>query len=98
MALWLFHNIIKVPIVGLLPASVQMRLPDQRAEFRFGGLRRFLAILGSIAFGIATHIVWDSFTHRYTWPYDHWSWLRGKIYIPFIGDMPIELPRSIPAR
>ena len=89
-ALWMFHNIIKLPIIGLLPATMQLRLRDQTAAFRFAGVRRFLAILGSIVFGIATHLVWDAFTHRYTWPYYHLPWLRGKVYVPFIGDMPVQ--------
>jgi hypothetical protein len=90
LALWMFHNVIKGPIVGLLPPGMQARLRDQLEPFPFGGLRRFLAIFASISLGIATHIVWDAFTHSYTWPYYHIRVLRGSVYVPFIGRMPIH--------
>jgi hypothetical protein len=90
VALWMFHNVIKRPIIGLLPAGVQLRLRDQLGAFPFFGPRRFLAILGSILFGVATHIVWDAFTHGYTWPYYHIRALRGSVHVPFIGRMPIH--------
>ncbi len=88
VALWLFHNVIKQPILGMLPAPMQLRLRGQLHEFRFGGVSRFLAILGSIVLGIATHVIWDSFTHSYTWAWYHVHWLRGWTVIPFIGPMP----------
>src|ERR1700761_879574 len=59
IALWVFHSIIKVPVIGLLPVSMQKRLRNQMGAFHFGGLRRFVAILISIALGVATHLVWD---------------------------------------
>jgi hypothetical protein len=90
LALWMFHNVIKHPVIGLLPTGMQSRLRDQLGAFPFGGLRRFLAIFASMLFGIATHIVWDAFTHSYTWPYYHIRILRGSAYVPFIGRMPIH--------
>jgi hypothetical protein len=67
-----------------------LRLREQLGPFPFFGLRRLLAILGSIMFGIATHIVWDAFTHSRTWLYYHIQALRGSVYVPFIGRMPIH--------
>lgn len=90
VALWLFHNIIKRPVTGLLPSGMQQRLRDQMRPFPFGGLHRFAAILTSIVLGIATHLIWDSFTHDNTWALDHVRWLRGWIYVPFVGYMPIH--------
>ena len=90
IALWMFHNIIKRPVTGLLPSGMQQRLRNQMGPFPFGGFRRFAAILGSILLGIATHLVWDSFTHDNTWVLDHVRWLRGWIYVPFVGYMPIH--------
>jgi hypothetical protein len=90
IALWMFHNIIKSPVAGLLPAGMQERLRDQMGAFPFGGFRRFMAILASTLFGIATHLVWDSFTHDDTWVLHHVRWLRGWVYVPFVGDMPIH--------
>jgi len=86
--LWMFHNIIKRPIVGMMPVGIQVRLQKELRPFLFGGPRRFLAILVSTVLGIASHIAWDSLTHSYTWAYYHFSWLRGWVYVPFIGVMP----------
>jgi uncharacterized protein DUF4184 len=88
-ALWMFHNIIKRPIVGMMPVGVQVRLQGDLRSFPFGGAKRFVAILAAIALGIATHIIWDSITHSYTWTYDHFAWLRGWVHVPFIGIMPV---------
>ena len=87
--LWLFHNVIKRPIIGMMPVGVQVRLQDQLRPFSFGGVKRFLAILASIIFGIATHIIWDSLTHSNTWAYNHLSWLRGWVHVPLIGFRPV---------
>lgn len=87
-ALWMFHNVIKRPIVGMMPVGMQLRLQSELRPFPFGGVSRFLAILASTVFGVATHIAWDSVTHAYTWTYYHFRWLRGRSYVPFIGAMP----------
>ena len=87
-ALWLFHNVIKRPVAGLLPVSVQERLHGFNGDFRFGPSDRFLLIVGSILLGIATHIVWDAFTHAYTWPWFHIRWLRGWVHLPGLGRVP----------
>jgi hypothetical protein len=86
-ALWMFQNVIKRPVIGLLPTGMQLRLRDQMSSFAFGPLSRFLAILGSIILGIASHIVWDSFTHSQTWTYRHIQWLHRWVHVPFDGMM-----------
>ncbi len=87
-ALWLFHNVLKRPVVGLFPAGVQQRLDGLNGDFEFGGLPRFLAIFASIVLGIATHVVWDAFTHAYTWPWYHFIWLEGWTRVPALGLIP----------
>ncbi len=89
IVLWFFHNVIKQPVVGLLPVGFQQRLRGEMGEFHFGGLRRFLRILASVALGVLTHIVWDSFTHSGRFAYRHMPWLRGSTHVPFVGVMPI---------
>lgn len=84
IALWLFHNVLKEPVVGLLPSGMQERLQPQLRPFAFRGTSRLLAILGSIALGIATHLVWDSFTHGHTWPWRHFAWLRAWVQVPLV--------------
>jgi hypothetical protein len=85
-ALWLFHRVVKRPVLRLMPAGVQLRLQPHACDFRFAG--RWLAITGSILFGIATHVVWDSFTHAYTWPWRTFTWLQERITLPILGDVP----------
>jgi len=88
VALWFFHFVIKKPIAGLLPIGVQRRLDGQLGEFRFGGVRRTLAIASSIVLGIATHLLWDSFTHAYTWTWRHLNWVQSWIDVPVAGWIP----------
>ncbi len=38
--------------------------------------------------GIATHVVWDAFTHSYTWPWYRFAWLRGWVHIPGVRSIP----------
>ncbi len=84
IALWLFHNIIKGPVIQLLPAGVQGRLRDQTGHFSFLPVRRFLAVLSSIMLGIASHLIWDSFTHAYSWPWWHFAILRSWVHMPIV--------------
>jgi len=88
LMLWLFHSAIKKPLTELLPIGMQQRLGDQLGEFRFGGARRTLAIAWSIVVGIATHLLWDSFTHANTWPWEHSAWLQSQFKLPVAGWMP----------
>ena len=86
--LWFFHRAIKKPIAGLLPVGMQQRLSGQLGEFKFSGITRTLATTFSIVLGIATHLVWDSFTHAYTWPWRHSVWLQSWFELPVAGWMP----------
>ena len=85
MALWLFHAFVKLPLIRLLPAAVERRLVGHLGQFRFGGPARFALIVCSVLVGIATHLIWDSFTHANSWPYHHWPILRQSIHLPLIG-------------
>jgi len=89
VALWFYHFAIKRPIVGLLPLGMQQRLNRELGHFDFAGPRRMSAITLSIVFGIATHLVWDSFTHAHTWPWQHFIWLRRWIDLPIAGSTPV---------
>jgi hypothetical protein len=74
--LWIFHAIVKVPLVALFPTSVQRRLVPHLGRFRFFGPARFALIVLSVLVGIATHLLWDSFTHSRSWLYHHWWFLH----------------------
>lgn len=85
VVLWIFHTFVKVPFAGLLPDGIQRRLSAHLDEFSFRGGRRLFLIGISILLGIATHVLWDSFTHPYYWPYRHWPLLRETLWVPILG-------------
>jgi len=87
--LWIFHALIKVPLVQLFPDAIRLRLGPQMGPFRFGGPGRFMLIVVSALVGIATHIAWDSFTHRHTWPYRHFHFLRQRLPVPVLGSVAV---------
>jgi Domain of unknown function (DUF4184) len=38
--------------------------------------------------GIATHLVWDAFTHPFSWPWQRWVWMQGSIKLPGMRPIP----------
>jgi hypothetical protein len=68
-----------------VPGWIRVRLETNLDEFHFGGRANILLILASLLLGIATHVVWDSFTHLGTWPYRHMEALRRLIHLPMVG-------------
>jgi len=67
LVLWVFHALLKWPIITLLPHALQERLVGPAHGFSFLPGARFLLVMGSILIGAFTHILWDSFTHEYGW-------------------------------
>ena len=65
--LFLFHALVKWPLLSLLPVSLQRRLFKQAQGFSFAPLKHLGLILLSLLVGSLTHIIWDSFTHEYGW-------------------------------
>ena len=66
-ALWLWHAVLKRPFLMLLPEQHQERLVRHAEAFCFLPASRFCWILVSIVLGIASHILWDAFTHADGW-------------------------------
>jgi Domain of unknown function (DUF4184) len=91
LALWLFHSFVRQPLLFFLPGGVRRRLKDGGAAgFSFRPQSRFAMIVLSIVVGIATHIIWDSFTHNDYWPYRHWGFLRQYVNLPITGKMEMD--------
>jgi len=88
VVLWLFHVFVKRPLVECLPNGLQRRLTIYLGLFRFSPPARFALITVSALLGIATHILWDSFTHLHTWLYSHWSSLRQEAQLPMGRTVP----------
>ncbi|HKD83223.1 MAG TPA: DUF4184 family protein [Terriglobales bacterium] len=82
IALWFFH-IIKRPIIELLPTGMQERLSAE-GNFSFFPARRFFAILAATVLGIASHLLWDAFTHAHSWPWEHFAFMRIWVRVPVI--------------
>lgn len=87
LSLWLFHRLLKRPLIELAPEGVRLRLVQYTRPFPFLGMRRFAAIVGSILLGMATHVLWDTFTHPYTWAYYRWDWLQEPTVYTLFGEL-----------
>lgn len=85
--LWLFYAYVRQPLLMLLSKRIRMRLKPGGGNFSFWPPARLALIVLSILIGTATHILWDSFTHTFYWPYRHWSFLSDVLYLPVAGHM-----------
>jgi len=87
IALWLFHVYAKDPLYTWLPASVRRRIRLGPAALPVRNFLEFALVMLSILIGVATHILWDSFTHKNFWPYRHWHFLHRRVQLPVYGPM-----------
>ncbi len=60
LALW--HGLVKLPVAALF--SPKLLPPIDIRPFPWRPGRRFVLVCGSVLAGVATHLLWDSFTHR----------------------------------
>lgn len=67
VSLWVFHALLKRPLLSLAPPTHRGKLASSAHRFAFLPLRRLLRISLSILIGAVTHVVWDSFTHANGW-------------------------------
>lgn len=88
LMLGLFERYAKEPLRAWLPEGVQQRFPPDSRPLKGGGLGWWARVVASILVGIATHIVWDSFTHATYWPYRHLSLLGTTVTLPIAGPVP----------
>jgi amino acid transporter len=77
--LWLFHRLIKRPVILLLPSLVRRRAEPFAERFNFWPASRLLLILISIFTGAFTHVAWDAFTHEYGWVVERWPLLQASV-------------------
>jgi hypothetical protein len=64
VVLWVFHTVMKAPMIALTPQRHQEKLFRFATPFRWLPASRFAMILFSLMIGIATHLLWDSITHE----------------------------------
>ncbi|HKN19997.1 MAG TPA: DUF4184 family protein [Terracidiphilus sp.] len=87
IVLWLFHVYAKDPLYAWLPGSVRRRIRLGPAALPVRNIAQLALVLLSILVGVATHILWDSFTHPNYWPYRHWQFLHRTAELPLYGPM-----------
>jgi Domain of unknown function (DUF4184) len=88
-ALWLFHHYAKEPLAACLPEGARQRFDSGPDSFPIRSFSRFALIVVSILVGVATHIIWDSFTHTGHWPTNHFPWFRHIVELPLFGKRPV---------
>ena len=88
-ALWLFHAVLKAPLLALLPPALQAALAPAAARFRFGPTRRFARILLSLLVGSLTHALFDSITHESAPAVQLIPWLRTTVAVPPFAPQPL---------
>jgi hypothetical protein len=79
--LWIFHAYVKEPFLTLLPVGFQRRLKSPPHSFLVSGPVHLMFVVVSVLVGAATHLLWDSFTHRTFWPYHHLKILGQTLFI-----------------
>ncbi|WP_105616361.1 DUF4184 family protein [Vallitalea okinawensis] len=61
----LFHNLLKEEIIFNLPKSFSTKYSSfARQRWRIGSFKELVIFIYSALLGMATHILWDSFTHE----------------------------------
>ncbi len=89
LVLWLFERCVKESVVELLPVALQRRLHDKIQPLSFWGWGQFASIVLWIVVGIATHVLWDQFTHGHTWITTHLGLLYQTVPVPFHSPMAV---------
>jgi uncharacterized protein DUF4184 len=79
LTLWLFHALMKWPLLSLFPQALQERLMGPAQGFAFGAMGRQLLIVLSLLIGAGTHLLWDGFTHEYGWAVSRLSFLSRSV-------------------
>ena len=83
--LGLYSRYAREPLRGWLPESVLRRFPPDPAARARRGWGWWMLAAVSVLVGIATHILWDSFTHATYWPYRHIAFLGHTVTLPIVG-------------
>jgi hypothetical protein len=89
---FLFHGLVRQPLLRHLPTFLHHRFSRWAAADWLAFVRRHpLGVLASIWLGAATHLLWDSFTHKNLFLTQYLPWLEHavvladhKVYVYFI--------------
>ena len=90
---FLFHNIIRDPLIANLPSSLRRRFsPFINFNWNKRFVNNWFIIIVSMVIGGASHFFWDSFSHFDGWFINLFPLLKGNIY--FSGGK-LEIPYLI---
>lgn len=64
VVLWLYHELLKRPLLALAPDQVARRITAADLRFSFWPASRFAILALSVMIGVFTHVLWDDFTHE----------------------------------
>ncbi|HEX2956830.1 MAG TPA: DUF4184 family protein [Chitinispirillaceae bacterium] len=87
LILFLFHKIIKKPLLALLPQSHRSRISAAGTEFSFFPFRQFIKIIMALLIGILSHLLFDSLTHENSFFTSHISLLSYSIFKTPFGSL-----------
>lgn len=80
---FLFHGLVRQPLLRHLPAFLHYRLSRWAVVDWPAFVRRHpLGVLASIWLGAATHLLWDSFTHKNPFLTRYLPWLERVVVLP----------------
>jgi hypothetical protein len=83
LVLWLYQSYFKTGLYAVAPGLFPFREEERKARPVAHGLWQWAIVVVSILLGAATHLAWDSFTHKHSWPYDHIAFLRMHVPVAF---------------
>jgi hypothetical protein len=76
LVLWLYQSCLKAGLYAAAPGLFPFREDERKARPVARGWMQWAIVAASVLLGAATHLVWDSFTHKHSWPYEHIALLR----------------------
>jgi uncharacterized protein DUF4184 len=85
MMFWLYEEVVKEPLVALLPLSVRERIAQAPYMLSLRRPRQLGLVVLSLLVGAATHILWDSFTHERSWPWHPPALFNHTVTMPLVG-------------
>lgn len=88
VVLWLYHRFAKEPLAACLPLSARKRLQLGPRSLNVHSISQFALLVLSIMVGVATHLLWDSFTHDGYWLTGRWQFLIEQVDVPVFGPRP----------
>lgn len=74
---WIFHRLIKRPLVQVVPAALGSRL----VGFAERPWQLSWSCVAAALVGTVTHLLWDGITHPEMWGPQHIAWLRQEVVI-----------------